>query len=75
MFRDLPLHAQDETVVEGARVIQAVFVADQGAGHGADFEELVPVGVLFRVRIYAAWSGSVPGRGGERCGGVGITRS
>ena len=29
-----------------ARVVEAVFVADQGAGHGADLQELVPVGVV-----------------------------
>jgi len=43
---DLPFHAQDQAVVEVPRVIEAVFVADQGAGHGADFQELVPVGVV-----------------------------
>jgi hypothetical protein len=43
---DLPFHAEHQAVVEGAGVIEAVFVADQGAGHGADFQELVPVGVV-----------------------------
>ena len=43
---DLPFHAQHQAVVEGARVVEAVLVADQGAGHGADLEELVPVGVV-----------------------------
>ena len=43
---DLPFHAEHQPVVEGARVIKAVFVADEGAGHGADFQELVPVGVV-----------------------------
>ena len=35
---------EQEPVVEGAGVIEAVFVADQGAGHAAQLEELVPVG-------------------------------
>jgi hypothetical protein len=43
-FRHLAFHAQKEPVVEGLRVIQAVFVADQRAGHRAQLEELVPVG-------------------------------
>src|SRR5213078_439968 len=41
-----PLEAQQHPVVEGARVIKAVLVADQGAGHGADLQELMPVGVV-----------------------------
>ena len=38
------LHPQQEPVVKVPRVVQAVFVADQGAGHAAQFEELMPVG-------------------------------
>jgi hypothetical protein len=53
-FRHLPFHAQKDAVVEDGRVIQAVFVADEGVGVGADLDELLPVGGLFRVRIYAA---------------------
>ena len=34
-FGDLPFHAQQEPVVKVPRVIEAVFVADQGAGHAA----------------------------------------
>ena len=30
----------------GTVMLEAVLVADQGAGHGADFEELMPVGVV-----------------------------
>jgi hypothetical protein len=45
-FRDLPFHPEHQAVVEGARVVEAVLVADQGAGHGADLQELVPVGVV-----------------------------
>ena len=41
-----PLEAQQHPVVEAARVVEAVLVADQGAGHGAQLEELVPVGVV-----------------------------
>jgi hypothetical protein len=43
-FGHLPFHARKQAVVEGAGVIEAVFVADQGAGHAAEPEELVPVG-------------------------------
>jgi hypothetical protein len=35
---DLPFHPEDQAVVEVPRVVEPVFVADQGAGHGADFE-------------------------------------
>jgi hypothetical protein len=38
------LEAQEEPVVEAGRVIQAVFVADQGVVVGADLDELLPVG-------------------------------
>jgi hypothetical protein len=41
---ELPFHAQQEPVVKVPRVVKAVLVADQGAGHAAQFEELVPVG-------------------------------
>ena len=43
---DLPFHPEDQAVVEVPRVVEAVLVADQGAGHGADLQELVPVGVV-----------------------------
>ena len=43
---DLPFHPEHEAVVEAAGVIEAVFVADQGAGQAADLEELMPVGVV-----------------------------
>jgi len=33
-----PFEAQQQPVVEGARVIEAVLVADQGAGHGTQLE-------------------------------------
>ena len=46
ILAELPFHAQDQSVVKVARVVEAVFVADQGAGHGAQFQELVPVGVV-----------------------------
>jgi hypothetical protein len=36
ILADLPFHAQDQAVVEVPRVVEAVLVADQGAGHGAD---------------------------------------
>ena len=32
---ELPFHAQEEPVVKVPRVVEAVFVADQGAGHAA----------------------------------------
>jgi hypothetical protein len=32
----LPFHAQKQAVIEGPRVIKAVFVADQRAGHPAE---------------------------------------
>ncbi len=41
---ELAFHPEQEPVVEAARVVEAVFVADQGAGHPAELEELVPVG-------------------------------
>jgi hypothetical protein len=40
------LEAQQQPVVEIARVIQSVFVADQGVVQGADLQQLVPVGVV-----------------------------
>ena len=40
----LAFHAQQQSVVELAGVVEAVLVADQGAGHGAQLEQLVPVG-------------------------------
>jgi hypothetical protein len=43
-FRHLAFHAEQQSVVELAGVVEAVFVADQGAGHGAELEQLVPVG-------------------------------
>jgi hypothetical protein len=43
-FGHLAFHAQKQAVVEAAGVIEAVFVADEGAGHAAQFQELVPVG-------------------------------
>ena len=43
-LRHLPFHAQHEAIIKIARVIEAVFVADQGAGQPAELEELVPVG-------------------------------
>jgi hypothetical protein len=39
-----PFEAQQESVVKAARVVEAVFVADQRAGHGAQLEQLMPVG-------------------------------
>src|SRR6266851_1431453 len=39
-----PFETQEESVVEAGRVIQAVFVADQGVVVGADLDELLPVG-------------------------------
>jgi hypothetical protein len=41
---ELPFHAQQEPVIEVPRVVEAVFVADQGAGQAAQSGELVPVG-------------------------------
>ena len=43
-FRHLPFHAQQQPVVEVTGVIEAVFVADQRAGHAAQLQQLVPVG-------------------------------
>ena len=43
-FAELAFHAEQEPVVEVTRVVEAVFVADQRAGHPAELEELVPVG-------------------------------
>ncbi len=43
-FRHLAFHAEQEPVVEVPRVVEAVFVADQRAGHAAELEELMPVG-------------------------------
>jgi hypothetical protein len=42
-FAHLPFHAEQQAVVEGAGVIEAVLVADQRRGHRAELEELVPV--------------------------------
>src|SRR6266496_2238769 len=52
---ELAFHPQEESVVEAGRVIQPVLVQDEAVVVGADLQQLVPVGVLFRVRIYAAW--------------------
>ena len=46
ILAELPLHPRDQAVVKIPRVVEAVFVADQGAGHGADLQELMPVGVV-----------------------------
>ena len=43
-FRDLAFHSQQDAVVEDGRVIQAVLVADERVGVGADLDELLPVG-------------------------------
>ena len=43
-LRDLPFHSQNQAIVKIPRVVEAVFVADQRAGHAAELEELVPVG-------------------------------
>ena len=43
-FGHLPFHAQKQAVIEVPRVIKPVFVADQRAGHAAQFQQLVPVG-------------------------------
>ena len=43
-LREGALKAQEESVVEVPRVVEAVFVADQGAGQAAQLEQLVPVG-------------------------------
>ena len=40
----LAFHAEQQPVVELAGIVEAVFVADQGAGHAAELEQLVPVG-------------------------------
>jgi hypothetical protein len=42
----LTFHAQQHAVVEVAGVVEAVFVADQGGGQGADFQQPVPVGAV-----------------------------
>ncbi|KXF55744.1 hypothetical protein AXA44_36505 [Rhodococcus sp. SC4] len=42
----MAFHAEQESVVEGAGIVEAVLVADQGAGHRAEFEQLVPVGAV-----------------------------
>jgi hypothetical protein len=41
-----PLEAQQQPVVEAAGVVEAVLIADQGAGQAAQLQELVPVGVV-----------------------------
>jgi len=43
-FGHLPLHAQKQAIVKIPRVVEAVFVADQRAGHPAQPQELVPAG-------------------------------
>jgi hypothetical protein len=45
-FRHRPLQAEQEPVVEVARVIQAVLVENEGAGQCADLQQPVPVGVV-----------------------------
>ena len=40
------LEPEQQPVVEVGRVIEAVLVADQRAGHGADLQQPVPVGVV-----------------------------
>jgi len=43
-FGQGPFESQEQPVVEAGRVIQAVFVADQGVVVRADLDELLPVG-------------------------------
>ena len=43
-LREGAFKSQEEPVVEVPRVIQAVFVADESAGHPAQLEQLMPVG-------------------------------
>ena len=40
------LQAEKQAVVEQARVIDAVGVADQGIGETAEIEETIPVGIV-----------------------------
>ncbi len=40
----MPFHAQKQAIVKVSRIVEAVFVADEGAGQAAELEELVPVG-------------------------------
>ena len=52
---ELAFHAKEQAVIKIARVVEAVFVADQGAGHGAQLEQLVPVrGVAGQPRAFQA---------------------
>jgi hypothetical protein len=43
---ELAFHAEQHPVAEIAGIIKAVFVADQRAAQGADFQQPVPVGVV-----------------------------
>ncbi len=45
-LRDLALHPQQHPVIDRRWVIQAVFVADQGAVEGAHLDQSLPVGVV-----------------------------
>ena len=49
----LAFHPQQQPVVELAGIVEAVFVADQRARHGAQLEQLVPVcGVAGQARAF-----------------------
>jgi hypothetical protein len=45
-FGHCPLQAQQETVIEEPRMVQAVLIADQGVADAAQVQELIPVGVV-----------------------------
>ena len=47
-FRHRPLEPKQKPVVEIARVVHAVGVADEGVEHGTDLEQLVPVSARAR---------------------------
>src|SRR5918999_4417960 len=38
-----PFESEEEAIIEGGRVVQAIFIEDEGAGQGADFQQTMPV--------------------------------
>src|SRR2546426_992633 len=40
-FRHGPLQTQEETVVKGCRIVEAIFIQNEGSRHGTYFEHLM----------------------------------
>ena len=47
-FAHRALEAEQEPVIKARRIVDAVFVEDQGVGKGADLQQTLPVGIVAR---------------------------